>query len=170
VRQERLPKDELEAAVLAQMNQVYADTSLVAAALEEAQAETRARDAERSAEHDRLQPTRPSCAQGRSLTSLASKLGNCALPYSRTASLRSKTELAAVEAALGAATCRTTQPRAKSTLASCPGPSARRWEKSLAKHLSTSDQGTPQSPDPGDPGGVAMDIRPPTGCRRRGFA
>jgi site-specific DNA recombinase len=53
--QERLPKDELEAAVLAQMTEVYADTSLVSAALEGAQAETRARDAERSAEHDRLQ-------------------------------------------------------------------------------------------------------------------
>ena len=52
--QDRLPKDELEAAILAQMSEVYADTSLVAAALEEAQAETRARDAERNVEHDRL--------------------------------------------------------------------------------------------------------------------
>jgi site-specific DNA recombinase len=53
--QERLPKDELEAAILAQMTDVYADTSLVAAALEEAQAESRTRDAERRQEHNRLQ-------------------------------------------------------------------------------------------------------------------
>ena len=53
--QERLPKDELEDAILAQMTEVYADTSLVAAALEEAQAEARARDAERGAERHRLE-------------------------------------------------------------------------------------------------------------------
>jgi site-specific DNA recombinase len=53
--QERLPKDELEEAILAQMTEVYADTSLVAAALEEAQAESRARDTERSAERHRLE-------------------------------------------------------------------------------------------------------------------
>ncbi len=53
--QERLPKDELEQAVLAQMTEVYADTGLVSTALEDAQVETRARDAERQAEHDRLQ-------------------------------------------------------------------------------------------------------------------
>ncbi len=53
--QERLPKDELEAAVLAQMTEVYADTSLVEAALAEAQAEARAREAERGAERRRLE-------------------------------------------------------------------------------------------------------------------
>jgi site-specific DNA recombinase len=53
--QERLPKDELEDAILAQMTEVYADTSLVAAALEEAQAEARARDTERGAERRRLE-------------------------------------------------------------------------------------------------------------------
>jgi site-specific DNA recombinase len=53
--QERLPKDELEAAILGQMTEVYADTSLIAAALEEAQVEARARDAERGAERRRLE-------------------------------------------------------------------------------------------------------------------
>jgi site-specific DNA recombinase len=53
--QERLPKDELEEAILADMAGVYADTSLVAAALDEAQAEARARDTERTAERRRLE-------------------------------------------------------------------------------------------------------------------
>ncbi len=53
--QERLPKDELEKAILGQMTEVYADTSLVGAALEEARAKMRSRDAERAAERDRLQ-------------------------------------------------------------------------------------------------------------------
>ncbi len=52
--QERLPKDELERAILAQMTEVYADTSLVAAALDEAQAESRAAEAQRNAERERL--------------------------------------------------------------------------------------------------------------------
>jgi site-specific DNA recombinase len=53
--QERLPKDELEQAVLKQMTEVYADTGLVSTALDDAQAETRAKDAERQAERDRLE-------------------------------------------------------------------------------------------------------------------
>ena len=53
--QERLPQVELEAAILAQMTEVYANTSLVEGALEEAQAENRAREAERSAERHRLE-------------------------------------------------------------------------------------------------------------------
>ena len=53
--QERLPKDELEKAILDQMSEVYADTSLLAAALDGAQAEARARDAERGAERRRLE-------------------------------------------------------------------------------------------------------------------
>ncbi len=53
--QERLPKDELERAILGQMTEVYADTSLVSTALEEALAETHARDDERRAAHERQQ-------------------------------------------------------------------------------------------------------------------
>ena len=52
--QERLPKDELEAAILGQMTDVYADTSLVAAALDEAMAQSRTKDAETKAERERL--------------------------------------------------------------------------------------------------------------------
>jgi site-specific DNA recombinase len=44
--QARLPKDDIESAVLAQMGEVYADTSLIAAAIEDAQAAARTAAAE----------------------------------------------------------------------------------------------------------------------------
>lgn len=98
--QERLPKDELETAVLAQMTKVYADTSLVGAALDEAQAETRARAAERSAEHDRLQSRAAELRRkvDRYVTGFEAGELRASLFQSRVSELQ--TELAAVETVL----------------------------------------------------------------------
>jgi site-specific DNA recombinase len=98
--QERLPKDELETAVLAQMTGVYADTSLVAAALEEAQAETRARDTERGAEHDRLQSRAADLRRKIDRYVAGFEAGELNAPLFQSRVTELQTELAAVETAL----------------------------------------------------------------------
>jgi site-specific DNA recombinase len=98
--QERLPKDELEAAILAQMTEVYADTSLVSAALEEAQAETRSRGAEREAERHRLESHAAEVNRkiGRYVAGFEAGDLRASLLQARVDELQ--TELATVEAAL----------------------------------------------------------------------
>ena len=99
--QARLPKDELEAAILAQMGEVYADTGLVGAALEEAASAGQAAQAE--AERAREGLTREAAELRRKLARYfaAFEAGelDASLVQSRLAELQA--QLTAIEARAG---------------------------------------------------------------------
>jgi site-specific DNA recombinase len=126
--QERLPKDELETAILAQMAEVYADTSLVAAALEEAQAETRARDAERGAERHRLEGHAAELRRKIDRYVAGFESGELRASFLQSRSHELAGQLAAVETALAQGPPVEPAYPARLTLALCPGLSARRSE------------------------------------------
>lgn len=125
--QERLRKDEREAAILAQMTEVYADTSLVAAVLEEAQAETRARDAERGAERHRLEGHAAELHRKIDRYVAGFESGELRASFLQSRADELAGQLAAVETALAQEPAVEPDP-VRLTLALCPGLSARRSE------------------------------------------
>jgi hypothetical protein len=128
--QERLPKDELEEAILADMAAVYADTSLVAAALGEAQAEARARDTERTAERRRLETHAAELHRKLDRYVAGFEAGELRASFLQSRADALQTELAAVEVALAQEPPVEAPKRTRWTSALCPGRSARLWAAS----------------------------------------